>query len=217
MLFMRKQGVGKWHFVFLFLFLGCATKPTKMPWPAAQGGALDARAPFKETKTLIQDVWPPADLGQEASGERFWDTASETKYLLLQWPIAASSISSLYGHRIDPLDGHKRFHHGLDLVAAKGTPIGASASGKVVRVSTHGGHGKRVVIKHLDNYFSSYSHLSEITVEEGQWVEMGHRIGRVGTSGRSTGPHLHLEIYQESNILNPLNVLGHPIKMSVGP
>ena len=185
-----------------------------MAWPSAQGGALEQRTHFKASKTVVQDIWPPQEHLKLEDKSLVWDTSEHEKYILLQWPIEANAISSLYGHRVDPLDGHKRFHHGLDLVAVKGTPIGAAASGEVVKIRRHGGHGKRVILRHLGGYFSSYSHLSRIDVREGESVRMGQKIGAVGSSGRSTGPHLHLEMWHEDQMLNPLHVLGHPIKLS---
>ncbi|MDP7039061.1 MAG: M23 family metallopeptidase [Myxococcota bacterium] len=184
-----------------------------MAWPSAQGGALESGTSFKQTKTLVQDVWPPREHLKLDEDSLVWDTGEHEKYILLQWPIEANAISSLYGHRVDPLDGHKRFHYGLDLVAVKGTVIGSAAAGDVVKIGHHGGHGKRIILRHLGGYFSSYSHLSRIDVREGDKVHMGQRIGAVGSSGRSTGPHLHLEIWHENKILNPLNILGRPVKL----
>ena len=211
---MRKCTSGK-CFVFTFLFLlgACVSHTQKMAWPSLSESAFSHPSTFKPDKTRIKHVWPPANMTQGNANISVWDTGAHEKYILLQWPIDANAISSLYGHRRDPLHGHERFHYGLDLVARKGTLVGAAAKGHVVKAGRQGGHGKRVIVAHLGGYFSAYSHLSKIQVQEGDEVNMGEAIGAVGSTGRSTGPHLHLEIWRGKEFLNPLNVLGRPIKL----
>ena len=106
----------------------------------------------------------------------------------------AAPITSLFGWRVHPITGDRRFHAGTDLGAPTGTPILAAAKGQVESASWLGGYGLAVIINHSSAQQSLYGHMSEIFVQPGQWVEPGTVIGRVGSTGNSTGPHLHFEI-----------------------
>ncbi|RCJ31985.1 peptidase M23 [Nostoc minutum NIES-26] len=103
-------------------------------------------------------------------------------------------ITSLFGWRTHPITGGQRFHAGTDLGAAMGTPILAAAKGQVESADWMGGYGLAVVIQHTSAQQTLYGHMSEIFVQPGQWVEPGTVIGRVGSTGNSTGPHLHFEV-----------------------
>jgi len=105
-------------------------------------------------------------------------------------------ITSLFGWRIHPITGDRRFHSGTDLGAAMGTPVLAAAAGQVSSANYMGGYGLAIVLDHSPTQETLYGHLSEIFVQPGQWVEQGTVIGRVGTTGNSTGPHLHFEVRQ---------------------
>jgi murein DD-endopeptidase MepM/ murein hydrolase activator NlpD len=105
-------------------------------------------------------------------------------------------ITSLFGWRMHPITGDRRFHSGTDLGAAIGTPVLAAAAGQVTTANYMGGYGLAVVLDHSPTQETLYGHLSEIFVQPGQWVEQGTVIGRVGTTGNSTGPHLHFEVRQ---------------------
>ena len=106
----------------------------------------------------------------------------------------AAPITSLFGWRVHPITGDRRFHAGTDLGAPTGTPILAAAKGQVESANWLGGYGLAVVINHSSAQQSLYGHMSEIFVQPGQWVEPGTVIGRVGSTGNSTGPHLHFEV-----------------------
>jgi len=111
------------------------------------------------------------------------------------FPLAAAApITSLFGWRVHPITGDRRFHAGTDLGAPTGTPILAAARGQVESANWLGGYGLAVTINHSSAQQSLYGHMSEIFVQPGQWVEPGTVIGRVGSTGNSTGPHLHFEI-----------------------
>ncbi len=113
------------------------------------------------------------------------------------FPLSVPSpITSLFGWRIHPITGDRRFHSGTDLGAAIGTPVLAAAAGQVSTANYMGGYGLAIVLDHSPTQETLYGHLSEIFVQPGQWVEQGTVIGRVGTTGNSTGPHLHFEIRQ---------------------
>ncbi len=115
--------------------------------------------------------------------------------------------SSLYGIRNDPLTGEKRMHRGMDFKAAYGTDVFASATGRVVFAGVSGGYGKLVQIRHNNVYTTYYGHLSAIYVKNGQKVRRGQRIGKVGTTGRVTGPHLHFEIRRNGVTIDPLPLI----------
>ncbi|MDM9383101.1 peptidoglycan DD-metalloendopeptidase family protein [Chlorogloeopsis sp. ULAP01] len=105
-------------------------------------------------------------------------------------------ITSLFGWRTHPISGDRRFHAGMDIGAAMGTPILAAYSGQVEAAGWQGGYGLTVVMSHNNAQQTLYGHMSEIYVQPGQRVEQGSVIGRVGSTGNSTGPHLHFEVRQ---------------------
>jgi murein DD-endopeptidase MepM/ murein hydrolase activator NlpD len=110
------------------------------------------------------------------------------------YPLSTPApISSPYGWRIHPLTGNRRFHAGQDLAAPSGTPIVAVADGRVVLANWHGGYGKAVIIEHNGRLQTLYGHMSEVFVQEGQEIKQGTVIGQVGSTGASSGPHLHFE------------------------
>lgn len=112
----------------------------------------------------------------------------------LLFPLAtASAISADYGWRLHPVVGERRFHTGTDFAAAEGTPVVATKSGRVSLADYRSGYGLIVGLRHNGKNESRYAHLSQIHVRPGQWVEQGTVIGRVGSTGLSTGPHLHFE------------------------
>lgn len=113
----------------------------------------------------------------------------------MMYPLAvAAPITSLFGWRIHPITGDRRFHAGTDLGAPLGTPILAVARGQVETADWVGGYGLTVILNHSSAQQTLYGHMSEIFVQPGQWVEPGTVIGRVGSTGNSTGPHLHFEV-----------------------
>jgi len=112
-------------------------------------------------------------------------------------------MSSAYGWRRDPLKGHSKFHGGIDLAAGYGTEVPAAAGGTVVTADEQGGYGLTVVIRHPDGIESRYAHLSSIAVRPGDSVTRGQQIGRVGSTGRSTGPHLHFEVTAAGRRVDP--------------
>ncbi|MCI5083309.1 MAG: M23 family metallopeptidase [Saprospiraceae bacterium] len=121
------------------------------------------------------------------------------------WPIEATraSISSGFGQRKHPILKTFRHHNGIDFKAKLGTPILAPANGVVQETGEDNGHGKYIVIKHDDIYTTRYHHLSEIKVEKGQEIKQGSTIGLVGSTGRSTAPHLHYEVLENGKHVNP--------------
>ncbi len=116
------------------------------------------------------------------------------------YPLAnPAPMTSQFGWRVHPISGNRRFHAGIDLGAPAGAPIVAAATGRVVVANWHGGYGKAVVIEHDGQLQTLYGHMSEILVQEGQEVKQGEVLGLVGSTGNSTGPHLHFETHAPTN------------------
>ena len=123
----------------------------------------------------------------------------------MAWPVAGR-ITSYFGNRYHPILHFSRFHAGLDFGASWGSPIVAAADGQVVRAGWAGGYGRQVRIAHGGGLLTSYSHMSEIAAYPGAFVRRGQLIGYVGSSGLSTGPHLHYEVRRDGVAINPLSV-----------
>ncbi len=118
-------------------------------------------------------------------------------------PLKVMRISSGFGSRIDPFLKKRAFHSGLDFVAPKGTIVHATAPGEVVSTGRKGGYGIMVEIRHANGISTRYGHLSKALVTPGTIVSVGTPIGRVGSTGRSTGPHLHYETRRNGKAVNP--------------
>lgn len=116
-------------------------------------------------------------------------------------------FSSFFGRRKHPIFSKKSFHNGIDIAARYGTYVGASRAGVVISTGWMGGYGKAVIIRHDNGYKTLYGHLSRITTRKGRHVKSGSIIGRVGSTGYSTGPHLHFTIWHYGRLINPLKVL----------
>ena len=125
------------------------------------------------------------------------------------WPTHGW-LSSGMGNRSDPLTGERDFHPGLDISADKGDAVYATADGKVTQASINGNYGNLVILEHGYGLETRYGHLSEFKVTEGQDVKRGDLLGLVGSTGRTTGPHLHYEVRANGRILNPLQLLLNP-------
>ncbi|WP_294120748.1 M23 family metallopeptidase [Sphingomonas sp.] len=123
----------------------------------------------------------------------------------MAWPVAAP-ITSGFGIRFHPILHFARMHKGIDFGAHYGAPIVAAADGQVIRAGWSGGYGEQVRLAHAAGMGTSYSHMSRIVVAPGSFVRQGQLIGYVGSSGLSTGPHLHYEVYRGGVAVNPMGV-----------
>ena len=120
------------------------------------------------------------------------------------FPVATHSyISSRFGERIHPITGELKNHNGMDIAANSGTAVYAADGGKVVLAEWYGGYGNCIMIEHGNGYKTLYGHLSYIGVKNGQYVNQGDTIGQVGSTGNSTGPHLHFEVYSNGSRIDP--------------
>ncbi len=124
-----------------------------------------------------------------------------------KWPTDGGSISSGYGGRTGPIEGGYEWHSGIDIAVEFGTPVYATAAGTVEQAGWNGGYGRYVRIAHGDDYETAYGHMSGIAVVAGQQVIKGEIIGFVGSTGYSTGPHLHYEVLADGQNIDPFYVL----------
>lgn len=143
------------------------------------------------------------DLGYFDSMEKDIDKLSDALRVVPIGKPASGAITSNFGYRKSPFSGKVEFHGGMDFRGTTGDSVTATADGVVEKAKWSGGYGKTVVIGHKKGYRTLYAHLSKINVVKGQKVAAGDIIGEVGSSGRSTGPHLHYEITRYGKRLNP--------------
>lgn len=132
------------------------------------------------------------------------DKTRETSSTHSELPVDGR-ISSSFGWRKDPFTGKRNFHAGMDMAANEGTDVKAVMAGRVQMVDNQKGYGKVVVLDHGDGYTTLYAHNSDIPVKAGDWVTKGSTIAKVGSTGRSTGPHLHFEVRKDGQRLDPEN------------
>jgi murein DD-endopeptidase MepM/ murein hydrolase activator NlpD len=145
-----------------------------------------------------------------ANGSSQWIDAAEPSQPQatsggMRWPVAGH-ITSYFGYRYHPILHFSRFHAGIDIGASWGSPIVAAADGQVASAGWAGGYGRSVHIAHGGGIVTTYNHMSQIVAQPGSFVHAGQLIGYVGSSGLSTGPHLHFEVRQGGTPVNPLGV-----------
>ncbi|MCB1508045.1 MAG: peptidoglycan DD-metalloendopeptidase family protein [Hyphomicrobiaceae bacterium] len=179
-------------------------EPDAIANPDAVGGPFEP--PHLDAETT--------DTLTEAAGaiESFMALRDGLSELPLRRPVEGARTSSTFGNRVDPFLGRRAFHAGLDFAATSGTTVMATGAGRVIRAGRNGGYGLMVEIDHGHNLTTRYAHLSRILVSEGDTVTAGEAIGRVGSTGRSTGPHLHYEVRRSDDPENPqafLNAARH--------
>lgn len=134
----------------------------------------------------------------------FLNTESDQTYIPSLIPIDTATLTSGYGIRKSPFSKKKRFHQGIDLKARYGAPVMAAGAGRVVSTSYHRSYGRMVIIDHGNGLESRYAHNSSVLVKVGDQVNRGTLISKVGMTGRTTGPHLHFEIWLHGHAVNPL-------------
>jgi murein DD-endopeptidase MepM/ murein hydrolase activator NlpD len=158
----------------------------------------------------------PASKKSQASSDAIYSSydnylsrlVSNVGYMPMGYP-RISSFTSFFGYRGNPFDfGNSEFHPGIDFRGKTGDPVKCTANGTVEFTGRAGGYGNCVRIKHINNIETVYGHLSRINVREGQKVNVGDVIGKVGSTGRSTGPHLHYEIRRNGRAVNPKEYLS---------
>lgn len=145
---------------------------------------------------------------RDGSGAYYDETGESVERQFLRSPLATVRITSRFGKRFHPVLGRQKMHHGVDYGAPIGTPIQAVADGTVTYAGWKGANGKLIALRHAGGYVTYYAHLSKIDsdVRVGQRVKKKDVIGRVGNTGRSTGPHLHFGMKRYGKYVNPLQV-----------
>jgi murein DD-endopeptidase MepM/ murein hydrolase activator NlpD len=126
---------------------------------------------------------------------------------LFAYPIRGR-LTSPYGWRSDPISGVRRFHAALDLAAPAGTPIKAAMGGRIVTLGFNSVYGKYIIMTHSGGFQTLYAHMNTTSVGQGAYVQQGAKIGEVGSTGYSTGPHLHFAIFKNGKAVNPLELLS---------
>ncbi|MEO5765235.1 MAG: M23 family metallopeptidase [Casimicrobiaceae bacterium] len=195
-------------------------KPQELPSLApgkapGRGGAESTTMPSSlisvtDFTHLIDTLARQVDLRTDQLGvleALFVANSANRKFLPTLQPIVDGWFSSNFGYRIDPISGQNSFHEGIDFPAEVGTPVVAAASGKVVYADVHAQYGKMVEIDHGNGLVTRYAHAAQLFVKEGDLVVRGQRVAAVGSTGRSTGPHLHFEVRLNGAPQNPARFL----------
>lgn len=126
---------------------------------------------------------------------------------LIEWPVRGR-ISSTFGYRSNPFTGVRQFHNGLDIVAPEDTPVKAAMDGRVAETGYSAVFGNFVILSHAGSYQTLYAHLSAVRVRQGQTLSQGAVVGLLGSTGYSTGPHLHFGLFLGGKAIDPLSMLG---------
>ncbi len=146
----------------------------------------------------------------------FTEDGASLRKQLLKAPLKYGHVTSTFGKRKHPVLGYTRSHNGTDYGVPTGTPVWSVGSGTVVRAGWHGGFGRLVEVRHANGWLSQYAHLSRLAVKPGQRVEQKQIVGNVGSSGLSTGPHLHYGLKKHGKYVNSLKQKFEPGKALVG-
>ena len=155
--------------------------------------------------TSVPPTTKPKKPSSSSGGSTSTSTVGGIKWKV---PIKYTAFTSAYGWRKHPVYGTRKFHYGVDLAAPSGTPIYATRAGKVVAATYNSSSGNYVTINHGDGYKSIYMHMTRDTVKVGQQVSQGQVIGYCGSTGASTGPHLHFGISYNGSYVNPANYIN---------
>lgn len=186
--------------------------PANAKAPLGQGGVLIGNRPLtlEELNQTLADL--EAVSGTKADlltvmESRLFDQKIAKIMLPTAQPVPGSHLGSPFGFRIDPITGRSALHTGLDFQADTGTPILAAAGGVVVVQEYHAGYGNMVEIDHGKGLITRYAHASGVFVKKGDLVKRGQKIAAVGSTGRSTGPHLHFEVLADGTPQDPQKFL----------
>lgn len=177
---------------------------------AAIGATRPRRVHATERNATVLNESPAISaprLSAEASAR---NSRHAVPYVSFQSPLQGE-IRSKFGMRRDPINGRMRLHQGIDIPAKRGTPIEAAAAGTVVFAGRNKGYGNMVMIEHADGRRTLYAHAQSLFVTAGDTVAAGQQIAAVGSTGHSTGPHLHFEVRESKGAVNPLSALSNEI------
>jgi murein DD-endopeptidase MepM/ murein hydrolase activator NlpD len=187
--------------------------PAEIRAAPAQGGALVSGRPLsmEELQATLADL--DKLTGQSTDlmtlvESRLFDQKIKKSMVPTQHPVKAGHLGSSFGWRIDPFTGGNAFHEGLDFPAPTGTPIFAAAAGVVIAAEFHPQYGNMLDIDHGNDIMTRYAHASQLYVKVGDIVRRGQHIADIGTTGRSTGPHLHFEVRIKGAAQDPRKFLA---------
>lgn len=124
------------------------------------------------------------------------------------WPVRSGYITSWFGYRMHPILKKYHLHSGVDFAGKRGTPIFATADGVVIFSGSESGYGRIVKIRHMNGLVTCYAHNQKNLVKKGSLVKKGQIIAKLGSSGRSTGPHVHFEVRRHGKATNPMRYVG---------
>ncbi len=180
-----------------------------------RGGALSSSIPPKnlsvaEFTQQMEQVARQMENRNDSLGileSQLFDAKVKKKLMPTIPPVEASWSASSFGWRIDPISGMQAMHEGVDFIADTGTPIFAAAGGLVTVAETHHQYGLTVEIDHGNDFMTRYAHASKIFVKPGDVVQRGRKVAEVGSTGRTTGPHLHFEVRYKGVAQNPARFL----------
>ena len=154
---------------------------------------IDAGLTYEDYEWSCKNAYRTVNPSDYATGEFSWPTNG--------------TITSGFGHRASPGGIGSTYHQAIDIGAPTGTPVNAADGGRVIYVGYYGGYGNRIVVDHGNGYKTCYSHLSGYGVQKGQIVKKGQQIGKVGSTGKSTGPHLDFQVEQNGQYVDPTKYL----------
>ncbi|MFC7678333.1 peptidoglycan DD-metalloendopeptidase family protein [Paenibacillus sp. GCM10028914] len=166
--------------------------------------AEETKDDFEDIQNLIKTMEShiPQTLNQAE------ETQSKREATPTYWPTHSKRLTSSFGYRTDPFNGRSAYHAGIDIAGERGDPIFAAGSGTITTAERSGGaRGNYIIVRHQNGLETWYMHLDSIDVNVGDQVEQGQQIGKMGNTGRSTGPHLHFQVVKNNQTVNPLPYL----------
>ncbi len=190
--------------------------PKELPTaqPAGRGGALSLLPEKRWTIAEFREQLNALSQGVELKDDQLSvleamlvEDSAQRKFLPSMVPVEGAGMTSNFGYRIDPFTGRQAMHDGVDFSSPAGTPILASASGKVVKSEMEAGYGNVVDVDHGNGLVTRYAHASKLMVKLGDLVVRGQTLAEVGNTGRSTAPHLHFEVRMNGVPQNPAKFL----------
>ncbi len=197
--------------------------PAEIKVPPGRGGALISgrSLTMEELQQALQDLDALTDQRVDLMTvveSRLFDQRLSRLMVPTQLPVSSGNLGSAFGWRIDPFTGRSALHTGLDFQAETGTPILAAAGGVIVTQEFHPAYGNMVEVDHGNGLVTRYAHASRVNVKKGDLVKRGQKLAEVGTTGRSTGPHLHFEVLVEGLHQDPRKFLdsGRNLMAGVG-
>jgi murein DD-endopeptidase MepM/ murein hydrolase activator NlpD len=177
---------------------------------AAVGATRPRRVHAVETNATVLNETPAIMAPRLTAASALKNSRSPVAYVSFQVPVGGE-IRSQFGMRRDPINGRMRLHQGIDIPAKRGTPIEAAAAGTVVFAGRNKGYGNMVMIEHADGRRTLYAHAQKLFVTAGDTVAAGETIAAVGSTGHSTGSHLHFEVREGNRSVNPLHALSNDL------